>query len=76
MWKDEPIPNGIRLLYTTDYNMVGPERKVKPTQGGFVVLQPDLSVYDEIKAIVLQGDFGDKGWGNKTGLFWGSMTFQ
>jgi hypothetical protein len=57
--------------------MVSPGRPVKPIQGGFVVLRPDLAVYNEFVSIVRQGDFRDNGgWGGKTGKFWGAMTFQ
>ena len=75
----EQIPETIDLLYTTDYAMVKPGRKVKPTQGGFVVLRPNRTVYDEFVEIIVEGDFRDSngaGWGGKTGKFWGAMTFQ
>ena len=76
---DDKIPESIDLLYTTDYAMVKPNRKVKPTQGGFVILRPNRTVYDDFVAIVTEGDFRNSnghGWGGKTGLFWGAMTFQ
>lgn len=74
------FPAQIDLLYTTDYAMVSPGRRIKPTQGGFVVLRPNRTVYDDFVAIIRKGDFrdghGGNGWGGKTGRFWGAMTFQ
>lgn len=79
MWKDQPQPSGAKLnaLFTMDYNMVGPSVKYKPVQGGFMVLRPDLKVYEEYRDIVRKGDFRDRqGWGGLVGPFHGSMTFQ
>lgn len=57
--------------------MVGPGRKYKPVQGGFLVLRPSIEVYDEFVSIIKKGDFTKKGgWGGKVGPFYGSMTFQ
>lgn len=71
------IPKRIEILYTTDYAMVGPTRKVKPTQGGFVVLRPSQKIYNDFVDIVRTGDFRESGgWLGKTGKFWGAMTFQ
>jgi len=57
--------------------MVGPSRKYKPVQGGFLVLRPDMAVYQEFVEIVKKGDFRQKGgWGGIVGPFYGSMTFQ
>jgi hypothetical protein len=76
-WKDEPLPEEISIIYTIDYAMVNPGRKVKPVQGGFLVLRPNQTVYEEFRHILHQGDYRDKGgWGGLTGKFWGSMTFQ
>jgi hypothetical protein len=57
--------------------MVGPSRKYKPVQGGFLVLRPDMDVYKEFVNIIKVGDFrGKSGWGGVVGPFYGSMTFQ
>lgn len=73
------------LLITHDWcrittnadNMVGPGRKYKPVQGGFLVLRPDMDVYHEYVSIIKKGDFRQKGgWGGLVGPFYGSMTFQ
>ena len=57
--------------------MVGPKRKYKPVQGGFLVLRPNMTVYDEFVDIIKKGDFRERGgWGGVVGPFYGSMTFQ
>ena len=57
--------------------MVGPSRKYKPVQGGFLVLRPDMAVYQEFINIIQEGDFRKNGgWGGVVGPFYGSMTFQ
>lgn len=77
MWKNQPRPVKPLAFYTVDYNMVGPAVKYKPVQGGFLVIRPDLKVYEEYREIVRKGDFRDKhGWGGLVGPFHGSMTFQ
>lgn len=76
MWPEKPLPENINAFYTYDYNMVAPH-KAKPVQGGFLVLRPDKSVYEEFRSIVLEGDFQQGGgWGGVVGPFHGSMTFQ
>lgn len=57
--------------------MVGPGRAYKPVQGGFLVLRPDMNVYNEFVSIIKKGDFRERGgWGGLVGPFYGSMTFQ
>lgn len=58
--------------------MVNPGRKYKPVQGGFLVLRPDQSVYNEYVEILKEGDFREgQGWGGKrVGPFYGSLTIQ
>ncbi len=57
--------------------MVSVTRKYKPVQGGFLVLRPDMDVYDEFVSIIKKGDFQKNGgWGGILGLFYGAMTFQ
>jgi hypothetical protein len=77
MWPHRKIPEDIWLLYVNDYAMVWPEVPIKPTQGGFAVFKPNRTIYDEIMNIVREGDFNlDMGWRNRSGVFWGSTTFQ
>ena len=58
--------------------MVKGGRKYKPVQGGFLVLRPGKSVYNEYVDILKKGDFQEgKGWGGQqVGPFYGSMTIQ
>jgi hypothetical protein len=77
MWPERPIPDRVNALYTLDYNMVQPHVVHKPVQGGFLILRPDLKVYEEFVQIIRQGDYrSGSGWGGKVGPFYGSMTFQ
>jgi hypothetical protein len=56
--------------------------EIRPSQGGFAVLKPNLTIYRDIKRIVLNGDYDRwNGWkdsssGMSTGIFWGAATFQ
>jgi hypothetical protein len=77
MWKEEATPEIMNAYFTRDYNMVPPDTKYKPVQGGFLVLRPSMSVYQEFVEIIRVGDFRQgRGWGGKVGPFYGSMTFQ
>lgn len=40
------------LLYTTDPAMALEGQKVFPIQGGFLLVRPDLTVYENLQAIV------------------------
>ena len=67
------------VLFVNNYldNMVPPRSKYKPVQGGFLVLRPDMKVYNEYKEIVKKGvEKEGQGWGGKVGPFYGWMTFQ
>jgi hypothetical protein len=67
----------INAFYTIDYNMARPQNKIKPVQGGFLVLRPDRAVYQEYVDIVKKGDYQPgTGWGGVVGTFYGAMTFQ
>jgi hypothetical protein len=67
------IPKQLDLLYTDDYASIKPEQEPKGTQGGFVIIRPNRTIYDDIMAIVIEGDYDTHGggWGGRTGLFWG-----
>jgi hypothetical protein len=72
------IPKRLDLLYTTDYYVVEAGREIKAVQGGFVMLRPNMTMYEDFLAIIREGDFrvgGDNGlgWGGLTGRFWGGM---
>jgi hypothetical protein len=74
MWPDRPLPRPLKIFWTKDYNVVLPGRKNKPTQGGLLILRPDMDVYHEFVEIVLKGDYDvKKGWGGAVGPFYGGM---
>merc|ERR1712232_2630 len=77
-WPEDETPETINAFFTRDYNMGGAKKKrSKPVQGGFLVLRPDMKIYDEFVEIIRKGHFTDGGgWGGLTGVFYGSMTFQ
>ena len=57
--------------------MVKYGRKIFPVQGGFLVVRPDMQVYNELVGLVKKGEFDEhKGWGGVVGKFYGSMTIQ
>ncbi|CAB9514145.1 expressed unknown protein [Seminavis robusta] len=77
MWPDDPVPEKINAFFTRDYGVVNWNIPYKPAQGGFLVLRPDKSVYEEYLAIVREGNFQQfKGWGGLVGPFYGAMTVQ
>lgn len=81
MWPNKTLPEKVDAFFTRDFGMVKYARKIKPVQGGFLVLRPNMTVYDELVGIVKKGDFHEKkGWihstKGSTGLFYGGMTIQ
>jgi hypothetical protein len=71
------VPKQLDLLYSEDYGGAFDEEEPKGTQGGFLMLRPNRTVYDDIVAIVKEGDHryggkGEAGWGGLTGYYWGS----
>ncbi len=82
MWPDRFPPLSSKTtttdaMFTYDYNMVSPKVADRPVQGGFLLLRPSQSVYEEFQQIIRVGDYRDRsGWGGKVGPFYGSMTFQ
>lgn len=78
MWPEKPLPRPVNTFWTKDYNIVAAGRQDKPTQGGLLILRPNLDVYNEFVQIVYEGDYRDKpsGWGGIVGPFHGGMTIQ
>jgi hypothetical protein len=58
----------INAFFTRDYNMANHGMKHVGVQGGFLVLRPDLKVYEEFQEIIRVGDFRKNGG-------WGGMGF-
>lgn len=45
--------------------------------GGFLVIRPSMSTFEEFRAVIREGDFGHLGWGKtRIGVFWGGQTIQ
>lgn len=66
-------------LFTYDYAMIRGTRPTAPLmQGGMLIIKPSETVYREIVAILLEGDFrSGTGWkGARIGWGWGGMTIQ
>ncbi|CAM9922092.1 unnamed protein product [Ectocarpus fasciculatus] len=74
-------------MYTTDPAMATKGSKALPVQGGFLLVRPDLRVYDELRAIITyvqhvvcfrQGNWRvGPGWrGSHIGYFYGGATIQ
>jgi hypothetical protein len=64
------------FCFTGDYNMKG-SSPVPPAQGGFLLIQPSLTTFQEFQSIIRKGDHTSKGWGgSKIGNFWGGQTIQ
>lgn len=59
--KSKVIPPTVDFLYTLDYAMVSPARKIKPIQGGFLLLRPSMVVYHEFQAMAKTGDYRRNG---------------
>ncbi|CAM9908916.1 unnamed protein product, partial [Discosporangium mesarthrocarpum] len=75
---DELIDMNASLVYTTDPAMNTRKSRAPPVQGGFLLTKPDLSVYEELVAIVRKGNWKlQTGWeGSNIGYFWGGATIQ
>ena len=75
------IPDKIDAFFTRDWPQVRPGKKGL-FQAGFVVVRPDPTVFDELKEIVLEGNYtegfsGSNGWGGKGyGAYVGAMAMQ
>jgi hypothetical protein len=72
------IPKRIDAFYTKDYNMINAfNHDVAGVQGGFLVVRPSESVFDEYIDLVLEGNYIEgKGWGGKYGYFFGGAQVQ
>lgn len=77
MRPDQELPRDIWLFYTNDYTITSPDVDVKPTQGGFTIVKPNVTIYNDIMSIVKKGNFsGRYGWHPRSDFFYGSPTFQ
>eukprot|EP00924_Labyrinthula_sp_SR-Ha-C_P013974 augustus_masked-scaffold_5-processed-gene-19.61-mRNA-1 protein AED:0.19 eAED:0.19 QI:0/0/0/0.75/1/1/4/0/587 len=72
------LPDEYALGYTNDYAMDGSGSSAPPVQGGFLLIKPDEQIYQDLAALVREGDFRPgTGWkGSKIGWCWGGQTVQ
>jgi len=73
---DELYNTTYELQHTGDYNMA--VRPVPPVQGGFLVIKPSKSRFEEFRDIIRKGDYHPgSGWAQShIGKFWGGSTIQ
>lgn len=76
------LPIDIEAFFTRDYNMVNPgarEPHQIGIQGGFIVVKPDLEVFEKYKETIVIGDYNrNQGWGGKLkyGGYYGAAQVQ
>ena len=87
MWIDNvnDMPPRIDFIFTRDYNMVDPPKR-KPheigVQGGFLVIKPNMTDFERMVQIILEGGGFKRGvgWGAEHGLryggYYGAGTIQ
>jgi len=75
---EKSLPSRINAYFTRDYNMVNPGKEHVGVQGGFLIVRPNMTVYEEYREIILEGDFGPGvGWGRKGyGGYFGAQQIQ
>eukprot|EP00546_Thalassionema_frauenfeldii_P009342 CAMPEP_0178927556 /NCGR_PEP_ID=MMETSP0786-20121207/19267_1 /TAXON_ID=186022 /ORGANISM="Thalassionema frauenfeldii, Strain CCMP 1798" /LENGTH=471 /DNA_ID=CAMNT_0020603029 /DNA_START=34 /DNA_END=1447 /DNA_ORIENTATION=+ len=84
MWNTIELPNPIDAFFTRDYGMIGvPGRKMPHQigiQGGFLVVRPNQTVFEEYISIILEGNYTESsGWGGHQlgyGGYYGAGTIQ
>mmetsp|Transcript_10800 Transcript_10800/g.12387 ORF Transcript_10800/g.12387 Transcript_10800/m.12387 type:complete len:213 (-) Transcript_10800:330-968(-) len=66
------------LIFTYDHAMDSGHSRAPPVQGGFLMIKPNLDVYERIIDVVREGDFRPgTGWaGSRIGWCWGGQTVQ
>merc|ERR1711971_1443209 len=50
------------FIGTYDHGLDGPASTAPPTQGGFLLLRPNMTDFEEVKALTREGDWGGSGW--------------
>mmetsp|Transcript_20440 Transcript_20440/g.30398 ORF Transcript_20440/g.30398 Transcript_20440/m.30398 type:complete len:465 (-) Transcript_20440:184-1578(-) len=74
---EKSLPSHINAYFTRDYNMVNPGKKHVGVQGGFLVVRPNLDVFEEYRSIILEGNFRPgAGWGGQYGGYFGAQQIQ
>ena len=81
-WPEDPVPDRIDAFFTRDYTSSWPWKKIAGVQGGFVVIRPSVTAFEQYMEIVLEGNYepgfnNDSGWGGLGfGGFQGAKAFQ
>lgn len=71
------IPKKIDAYFTRDYNMVNPGKKDVGIQGGFIVVRPNRTHFEEYRQVILEGNFIQyHGWARKYGGYFGAQQIQ
>jgi hypothetical protein len=75
---DELLSKNKSLIYTIDVPMSTSYSKLGPLQGGFFIVRPSITDFQNMINIVIEGDFRDStGWGGTNiGWYWGGQTIQ
>lgn len=60
-----PTESDASLVYTTDPVMGTELSKADPVQGGFLLVRPDLKVYEELRTIIREVRWLEKGRANR-----------
>eukprot|EP01062_Namystynia_karyoxenos_P036401 TRINITY_DN2650_c1_g1_i15.p2 TRINITY_DN2650_c1_g1~~TRINITY_DN2650_c1_g1_i15.p2 ORF type:complete len:527 (+),score=134.27 TRINITY_DN2650_c1_g1_i15:452-2032(+) len=76
---DDVLSRDASLAYTIDWGMANAASLKPPVQGGFLVVKPDLAVFQELQAYAQRGGFRPDGTGwekSHVGHYWGGATIQ
>jgi hypothetical protein len=76
-----PDTNNIEAFFTRDYNMVNPGYRQPHqvgVQGGFLVVKPNLEIFEIYKATIIEGNYTIEGWGGalQYGGYYGAAQMQ
>ena len=70
-----PLHQSIQAFFTRDYLMVDEGKKHVGVQGGFVVIRPNVTAFEEFRQIILEGNFvAGGGWDGKYGGYYGAQV--
>lgn len=73
-----PLPDQpIQAFFTRDYGMVNPGHRFVGVQGGFIVVRPNQTVFEEQVQAILTAEFvSGAGWAGRYGGYYGAMQIQ
>lgn len=80
--RNDTIPNRVDVFFTRDYIQNNPLAVDQPLkyafQGGFFMVRPNISLFEEMIDIIQRGNYNDKtGWENsRIGGFYGAAQIQ